>query len=97
MKTAKLRRRLRILRWVQRAMGLDGVSRITLEQKAYVIVTAVAIKESGMPKSYVEDILVKQMTWEMLKAGLALIEKEQHGDPIHDMEAWRATVKIIIP
>ena len=96
MKTKKLRRRLRIFRWVQRALGLEQITRITMELKSYIRVSSTAMKEGAMPKGYVEDILVKQMAWEIIKQNLAPSEKGEVED-ILDLETWRASVKIIVP
>lgn len=97
MKTAKLQRRIRILRWIHKTLGLQSYIRITMQLQNSVKVHA---QVGGDPATadYFRDVLIKQMAYDILDMGLAEIERAQpDNDHILGLETWRATVKIILP
>lgn len=98
MRTDKLQRRIRILRWIRRVMGLNGLVQMSIYLDGSKKVTVEYANHMERSYPYIQEMIVNRMTREMMRAGLVKLEKGTEGDDyIHNMETWTASVKIIIP
>ncbi|KKN15090.1 hypothetical protein LCGC14_0989650 [marine sediment metagenome] len=96
MKTKKLGRRLKILRWIRKQMGLNGLVQMSIFLQSSKKITFEAIK-IGHSDAMMEAQLTDALAEELVKFDLVRLDKGTEGDDyIKGMETWIASLKIII-
>jgi len=95
MNNKKLWRRIRILKWIHRTLGLSSYVTLTTKASSMVKLSIEYKKDRLAAEAYVEAQLAEKLAIEMIKKDLVKITKSMEGDDfVKGMETFRGQITI---